>query len=76
MTAADTAAFDVLNDTPREVVELKQHRAFNSRKEMLLEQLAAAERAYGGVSMTRATIPIEQPPPAGLIGRALKMLTG
>lgn len=76
MTAGDRAAFDVLNDTPREVIQAKQCKAFNSRKEMLLQQLAAAERAADGVSVTRATIPIEQPTPAGLIGKALKLLTG
>jgi len=78
-TAADRAALDVLNDTPREVVEAKQWQGFNSRKEMLLQQLAAAERADDGVSMTRATIPIESPPAGSVIGRvkrALQRLTG
>ncbi len=78
-TAADRAAFDVLNDTPREVIEAKQWQGCNSRKEMLLQQLAAAARADDGVSMTRETIPIESPPAGSVIGRmkqAWQRLTG
>ena len=83
-TAADRAALDVLNDTPKEVIEAKQWKGFNSRKEMLLQQLAAdtlreAERASNGVAMTRATIPIEQQPKEsapGLLKQVWQRLTG
>lgn len=81
LTRQDRAALDVLNDTPREVVDLKQWEAAASRADMLRQQCAAFEGATDGVSMARVTIPIDDRQPAGQAGSGwlrgvVKALTG
>ena len=63
-TAADRAAFDVLNDTPDEVVRSKQHKAFISRKEILLQQCAL------NITASRVSKPESEPERRSIIAKA------